>query len=221
MIMAGSWELINQNRVLTAILTRESVTSAWAMGFRNLQIPGTYTFLSGMPFDHARNTACLKLLELGWEWLFFLDDDVIPPPDVIYKLMAHKKPIVSGLYFRRCLPLVPVMLRENAEKTKVEWVTQFTYGDVLEVDLVGSGCMLIHRSVLEKLPPLSNRCRWFEWRCDRTDLSDLDKTSEDFTFCKHARAHGFKIYVDTSIQCRHIGYGDSNPTGYKPLELKT
>jgi hypothetical protein len=39
MIMAGSWELINQNRVLTAILTRESVTSTWAMGFRNLQIP--------------------------------------------------------------------------------------------------------------------------------------------------------------------------------------
>lgn len=217
--MAGSWELLNQNRVLTVTLTRELVSTAWAMSFRNLQIPGTYTFLSGMPFDHARNTGCQKLLELGWEWLFFLDDDVICPPDTIYRLMAHNKPLVSGLYYRRASPIVPCMLREG--KDSVKWITEFTVGELLEVDLVGAGCLLIHKSVLTSLPPLNPNCRWFEWRCDREDLPQLEKTSEDFTFCKHARRNGYKFYVDTSIQCRHVGLGESNIGGvYRPAELK-
>jgi GT2 family glycosyltransferase len=171
-----------------------------------------------MPYDHARNTGCLKLLELGWEWLFFLDDDVIPPPDAIIKLMSHKKPIVSGLYYRRYEPLAPVMLRDS--ENGPQWIQEFNAPDLLEVDYVGAGCLLIHRDVIKQLPPLSNRCQWFEWRCDRTDLPHLEKTSEDFTFCKHARNHGFKIYVDTSVQCRHAGLGQREIGGFKPLEIR-
>jgi len=217
--MAGSWELIKLNRVLCCILTRESVTTTWALGFKNLQIPGTFCTLSGMPFDHARNTGCQKLLELDWEWLFFLDDDVICPPDTIHRLISHQQPIVSGVYNRRNLPLVPVMLRWN--KDKFEWVSEYEKDKLIEVDLVGAGCLLIHRSVVESMQPLSNRCRWFEWRCDRTDLEAVEKTSEDFTFCTHAKKHGFKIMVDTSIHCRHIGYAESRCDGtFVPLEQK-
>ena len=66
--MPGSWEILNQEinnpRVLVVTLTRELVTTTWAMAFRNLIIPnGTFTFVSGMPFDHARNSGCQKLLE--------------------------------------------------------------------------------------------------------------------------------------------------------------
>ena len=68
--MAGSWEIIQNQQVLVVILTREITSVAWALGFRALQIPGSYTCLSGMPFDHARNVGCQKLLELGWEWCF-------------------------------------------------------------------------------------------------------------------------------------------------------
>ena len=93
--------------------------------------------------------------------------------------------------------------------------------EAFEVDYVGAGCLLIHRDVLNSLQPLSPRCRWFEWRCDRTDLPHLERTSEDFTFCKHARNHGYKIYVDTGIQCRHAGFGESGIGGtFKPLEIK-
>lgn len=216
--MAGSWELINQQRVLVVVLTREITSTAWAFGFRNLQIPGTFTGLVGMPFDHARNTGCQKLLELGWEWVFFLDDDTIPPPDAIIKLMSHKLPIVSGVYYRRSNPICPVMLKET-QKGRM-WITEFNVPDMLEVDFVGSGCLLIHRDVLTSLPPLSPKCHWFEWRVDRKDLPEKDRMSEDFTFCQHARNHGYKIYVDTTVQCRHIGLGESRVGGYfVPAEL--
>ena len=221
--MPGSWEILNQEinnpRVLVVTLTREIVTTTWAMAFKQLMIPnGTYTFVTGMPFDHARNSGCQKLLELGWEYLFFLDDDVICPPDTIMRLISHRLPIVSGLYYRRMMPLVPCMLRHSEQGP--QWITNYPENAVIEVDLVGSGCLLISRQVIESLPPLSNRCRWFQWQCDRTDLHPLEKTSEDFTFMTHAKNHGFKIHVDTSIQCRHLGLAETSREGIKPLELK-
>lgn len=222
--MPGSWEQINaqpvnQNRVLGCVLTRETVTTAWAFSLRNMYLPnGAWTALSGMPFDMARNTGCLKLLELGWEWLFFLDDDVIAPPDTIVRLINHNKPIISGLYYRRYAPLAPVMLKDT--QNGPTWIVEYPANSLIEADFVGAGCLLIHRDVLKSLSPLSNRCHWFEWRCDRTDLGHLEKTSEDFTFCKHAKNHGYKIFVDTSIQCVHAGLSSSSIDGFKPLEIK-
>lgn len=211
--MAGSWEIVNQNQVLAVILTREIVTTAWSIGFRNLQIPGIYTFLTGMPFDHARNTGCIKTLELDTQWLFFLDDDVVPPHDAILRLLAHKKPIVSGLYYRRCPPIYPVMLKEIPGAR--QWITEFKVPDLLEVDYVGSGCLLIHRDVLNTISK-----PWFEWKVDREDLPPHQRMSEDFSFCQKAREHGFKIYVDTSVQCRHLGVGESRIEGqFVPGEL--
>lgn len=211
--MPGAWELLDQQRVLVAILTREFTTAAWSFGFKQLQIPGTYTGLSGMPYDHARNTGCQKLLELGWEYLFFLDDDTIPPPDAILRLMAHRQPIVSGVYYRRNPPIVPVMLKETP--TGRNWITEFKSPDLMEVDYVGAGCLLIHRDVLTKLAP-----PWFDWRVDRYDLPDTARMSEDFRFCQYARENGYKILVDTSVQCRHVGLGESRPGGvFVPAEL--
>jgi len=217
--MAGSWEIIKQNRVLTCILTREMVTTKWASNFRNLQIPGTFAFFSGMPFDHARNTACNRLLDLDWEWLFFLDDDMILPHDAIFKLMNHKLPIVSGLYYRRNLPLYPVMLKEQEDGVP-KWITEYRQNELVEVDMVGSGCMLIHRDLLLATPPISEKCRWFEWRCDRPDLDPKERVSEDFAFCKHIKKTlGVKIYVDTSVKCLHVGLSESGENIYQPAVI--
>jgi len=171
-----------------------------------------------MPFDHARNVGCMKLLELGWEWLFFLDDDTIPPPDAIIRLMNHKLPIVSGLYYRRNNPIVPVMLKNVPEGRK--WITEFQAPSLVEVDYVGSGCLLIHRDVLTSLPALSEYRRWFDWRVDRIDLPEKERMSEDFVFMDNARKHGYKIYVDTGVQCKHCGLSQSViPGKIEPLEI--
>jgi hypothetical protein len=196
---------------------------AWAVGFRNLVIPGSFTCLSGMPFGHARNTGCLKLLELGWDWLFFLDSDVILPHDAIPRLMAHRKPIVSGLYYRRNNPICPVMLRNNPEGGRT-WITEYKIPDLMEVDFVGSGCLLIHRDVIMAMKPVvgnTNCNRWFEWKVDREDLDPKERMSEDFSFCERARKElAVKIFVDTSVQCKHVGFSESKlPGQLTPLEL--
>jgi len=194
--MAGAWEIPGPG-VLVGILTREFVHPQWATAYRNLQLPpnSIIPWYTGMPFDHARNNACQDMLNGGYGWVFFLDDDTVPPPDAVLRLQAHNLDIVSGLYYRRHQGLQPCMQGVNGG-----WITDVPFGKLLEVGTVGAGCMLIRRNVFEKM-----KKPWFEWLCDREDLPENVRWSEDFNFCVKARAAGFKVIVDTTIQCKHLG----------------
>lgn len=214
--MAGAWEIRAANQVLCAILHVETTTIAWAFGLRNLIIPGRVEGLTGMPFDMSRNQACQAALANGFEFLFFLDSDVIPPHDAILRLMAHRQPIMSGLYCRRSPPAaVPVMIRNG------QWVTEYQPGTVVEVDVVGAGCLLIHRSVLESLPPQRPGYHWFDWKVNLKGLGiypEEECMSEDFSFCLHARKKGFRILVDTSVVCRHVGFAEAQYASFQPMQ---
>lgn len=213
--MPGAWEQTPPQVLVAVLAGRDAVATKWAIHYRSMQLPPSSDihFLSGMPFDHARNTACDSALKLGFQWLFFLDDDVLIPPDTIPKLVSRGKDIISGLYYRRVPPIMPVALIDT--RPKPTFIGSFNAGDVFEVDLVGAGCLLIHRRVLESM-----KWPWFEWRLDRFDLPEDKKCSEDFAFCRDAKAKGHKIWLDTSVQCQHVGYGRSAIGGeYAPLTL--
>jgi hypothetical protein len=214
--MPGAWE-ISQNKVLLAFLHTDLVSVPWALGFRNI-LPYDMPILplAGMPYDMARNTACKAMLENNFEYLFFLDSDVVPPRDAIFRLMAHRKPFISGLYFRRSPPhAVPVMIKGPS------WWVDYPRGALVEADLVGAGCLLIHRSFLESVPHQRPEIgkTYFDWRVDMQGLQlppDLPPLSEDFTLCVHAKRHGIPTLVDTSIVCRHIGLAEASDGSFVP-----
>jgi hypothetical protein len=212
--VSGAWEIRQHTSVLTAILHTDVCTIPWAIGFKNLHLPGPVILLAGMPYDHARNSACQRLLQSDCQYLFFLDSDVVPPPDAVLRLLSHKLPIVSGMYCRRSPPAaVPVMLNGG------QWVTKFPPNALMEVELVGAGCLLIHRSVLERVPPQrpGNPPKWFDWRVDMNGVEGMGPyLSEDFTFNVHVRNHGYKVIVDTGIQCKHIGLGQATYGQFEP-----
>lgn len=211
---SGSWEWKHSNQVVCAILHVEHTSIAWAFGLRKLQIPGPVMGVCGMPFDHARDTACHHALAMGYDYLFFLDSDVIPPPDAVYRLMAHNLPIVSGVYHRRSTPHgIPVMLKGG------QWITHYPQNALIEVDLVGAGCLLLRRDLLEALVanPLNgpDGHTFFEWRVHKGHmLPKGEALSEDFAMNLHVRRMGYKVMVDTSIQCRHVGLAEA---GYGSL----
>ncbi len=212
--MPGYWEI--QPTVLVCTLHTDVTTMAWAYGLRNLIVPGQVFGLAGMPFDMARNVACQQALQAGADYLFFLDSDVIPPKDTILRLMKHDLPIVSGIYCRRSPPhAVPVMIRNG------QWVTEYPANSLIEVDYVGAGCLLIRRDVLEHFPPIDDKRgkRWFDWRVDMAGLLPQGEAlSEDFSFCLAAKRCGLKVIVDTGIQCRHVGFGQSTFGSFVPLD---
>ena len=189
--------------VLVATLTRGIVPSQWAIAYRSFRLPsgsGT-TWIEGLPFDHARNVAVRCALEHEFDELLFLDDDVIVPPDAYERLHSAQKDIIGALYWTRHAPIQPVMLGPGDIN-----------GDLLRVDRVGTGCLLIQTRIFKTLPE-----PWFEWRLDRTDLPEEQRVSEDWYFCDHAQDHGFEIWCDTGCECEHAGYGKSKGGRFEPL----
>lgn len=217
--MAGCWEVASNHRVVGAILHTDMTTMAWSMGFRNLIFPGEFLPVAGMPFDMARNVACMKALEVGATHLFFLDSDVIVPRDGVMRLLARNVPVISGMYCRRSPPAsVPVMMKPVGH-----WITQLppAHQPVIEVDVVGAGCLLIHRDVLTNLPPQREGHHWFDWRVDLPQLAQqgFPPLSEDFTFCMAVKEKlGIPILVDTSIACKHVGLAQSTYGKFEPCD---
>lgn len=219
--MPGAWELKDQYKVFMYSIHVDTTTIAWAVGFKNLIIPGTYQFYAGMPYDHARNTAVQQFLASPCEWLFSLDTDVIPPPNAILRLLSHGKPFISGVYHRRSPPHgLPVMIKGGG------FMTAYPPNSLIEVDYVGAGCLLIHRSVLERLPPHPGReeKRWFDWRVDLQNKANPppreECLSEDFVLCRRVKRElGIPVLVDTGCVCKHVGHAEFMYNNTKPLEL--
>jgi hypothetical protein len=71
---------------------------------------------------------------------------------------------------------------------------------LLEVDATGAACLLVHRTVFEKIateyaPPLT-------WFAESVAFGQV--WSEDITFCVRARAAGFQTVVDCDVKLGHI-----------------
>ena len=212
----GYWEHQNRVRILAYTLHTDVTTVAWALALKALQLPGDFLPLAGMPFDHARNTACMTMLQQGYTHLFSLDSDVAPPPDAILKLLATGKPFVSGMYCRRSPPHgVPVAQKDG------RWLTNFKPGSLVEVDVVGAGCLLISRELLAKCPPQRPGHHWFDWRVNYQGTNVVPPEtclSEDFSLCRHLKkTMGVSTWLHTGVVCKHVGFAEAGYGSLLPL----
>lgn len=158
----------------------------------------------------GRNKLRQFVLENNYDYFFSLEQDVIPPADIIERLLAREKKIISGCYFTvfpnyPSVRLVAFKHVPPANPAEPLWdvgpplgIMEVLPSRVLDVSVVGVGCLLIHSSVLEKV----------SFRYDSsTDASD------DMFFCYDARKAGYSIYLDSSQFCQH--YYDSWGTEYR------
>ncbi|MBI4145422.1 hypothetical protein HY493_04435 [Candidatus Woesearchaeota archaeon] len=146
----------------------------------------------------SRNMLRKKALDEGYDWFFSLEQDVIPQPDALRRLLKPGKEIVSGIYTknyilekdgkevgRKELPLVWVF---DGKVRQLE-MAELEPGRVIQAVLTGLGCILIHRTVLEKVE--------FRW-------DPGHKGFDDAFFCHDAQKAGFKLWADTGIRCQHL-----------------
>ncbi len=151
----------------------------------------------------SRNLVKEKALKEGYDYLFCLDQDTIPPKDIIERLLKHEKYITTGVYYGRFTKLNPMtnkyeqkvlpLIRVKSLKDPNLFVSVrqdvIESGNLIEIHSCGTGCILIHRNVLEKIK--------FRWKEDKPGVDDV-------FFCEDALNFGFKIYADTSIICEHL-----------------
>lgn len=167
------------------------------------------------------------------EWLYMIDSDMEHPPDSPIMLIKHKKPIVGGLYFHRGESHDPFVfveagtMKDEYGRDILQWRPLrdevFAFLDqhslpmrdgsiaidnplrdpLIECDAVATGNIVIHRSVLEKMP-----APHFEYR--------KFGTSEDLMFCYEAKRAGFPIYADLSVISGHYSM---IPTGQAQFRM--
>jgi hypothetical protein len=154
--------------------------------------------VQGYPVDRVRNQICRKFLESDAEFLLMIDDDIVPPLDVL-AMADHDLDVVGALCYAftpdRGVYSVAYRCDESARYFGVG--QEIEHRGLLEVDLVGSACMMIHRRVLEALAQ-----PYFRMVLDDrlTQISE----PEDFYFCRQAKATGFGVWWDTDKPCGHV-----------------
>lgn len=155
---------------------------------------------SGEKLATARNTIAQWAVDNDAKKLFFLDDDVLCPADVILRLDRlmddNDFDLIGGCYWSKTPHPQPLMWRGFMEAPYMDW----SVGEVVEVDWTGMGAMLINVESLQKIPQ-----PWFstEYRLFDEAIRNNRNLTEDIFFYSQAKKAGMKIWVDTAIQCEH------------------
>lgn len=180
-----SGEMVHADFMLSVL---HLVQHARVVDFRVSMVNAKFSIVA-----EARNLCVRAAIEARAEWLLFLDSDMVFPPDLIKRLMAHRQPIVAATYPRRMLPLGFIGNRLDG--------AAFSLADkgLVEAARLPTGCMLIHMSVFKKLKAPYFRCGYSE---------EAGKIlSEDFWFSERVREMGFQLWCDMDLarQIEHIG----------------
>jgi len=101
--------------------------------------------------DYNRTTVVKGFLDGGADYIFWLDDDTAPPNNAISRLLASGRDFIGGVYYLPAKPFNPIAYKRDHENGLYQYVYGYPEGALLQVDAIGFGCTLVHRSVYEKI----------------------------------------------------------------------
>lgn len=179
---------------------------------------------SGANISFARNEVVASFLRQPpekAEWLLWLDSDMVPPPDFMYRLLAASAitggKVIGGLcVMDKDEGPVPTLYQLAPPGADGVTIVQFDYepGTIAQVAATGSACVMIHRSVFEAMADAMPGVR-YPWYTEREVGGHW--VSEDIHFCLKAGELGFTQYVDCTTQ---VGHQKGKRTLW-PADIKT
>lgn len=170
---------------------------------------------SGTGIPESRNMVAKKLLESDCEWLFFVDADMGFAPDTLDRLMEvadpTERPIVGGLCFAykdqgfdslngiRSMPLPTIFdyVQHDDGVWRFTGRTHYPLNTVVPCAATGAACVVIHRSVFEKIREEHGET-WF----DRIPSPD-GLLGEDISFFMRSGALDIPCHVHTGVRTNH------------------
>lgn len=150
------------------------------------------------------------------DWLFWIDADMGFPPDVVDRLLAAADPVERPIVGALCFALKETTsdglggYRTEPRPTIFDWVDDgekigfqgrawYPVNEVVKCAGTGSACILIHRSVFEKIAAEHGPV-WYD-RIKNPSTGDL--IGEDLSFCVRAGLLGFPVHVHTGVRTTH------------------
>jgi hypothetical protein len=169
----------------------------------------------GLPVDAARNYLIQQALETDAEYLFFVGDDTVSPWNafkILHKTsQEHPDAAIVGVYY---IKLSDAMIMVN-DNNKI-YVPNVDPGQVFEAWQTGMDCMLIPMKILRKMyeeEPELPFC------CIAHGIEGLPFIGEDNFFVHRLRKHGFRLLVNTDVQCLHMDVTTGKYTAHPDIDL--
>lgn len=184
--------------------TRDTVYSHFSYSLGNLIKTTTLMGIEVHLFFDAstilinqRENLINRAIEVKSEWVLWLDSDMMFPPTTLLRLLAHNQDIVACNYMKRSYPFKSVAFMNTNDWES--WVPLQSEDELLTVEAIGMGCVLMRTSVFEKL----NR-PYFEYTYQP---KTKDWGGEDFTLFKKLNKveHQVKVDMNLSNEIYHIG----------------
>lgn len=149
-----------------------------------------------IPF--AREMLAGKALEFKADYLFMIDDDMMAPVDLFYRLAKHDVDIVAPLAFTRNPPHKVVMFATvegwdaavNRSYSINNTVYNYPRNRLVECDAVGFGAVLIKTEIFNKMA--------------KPYFMGSMGTGEDIHFCLQAKKLGYHVFMDTATKLGHL-----------------
>lgn len=151
--------------------------------------------------SNAQNYIREKVLVEGYDYWLSVESDLIPPKDILWRLLLHGKPVVGVIYYLGDWGSEkphPACLFEVDKKgnglngTRLvppNELNKYLNTGLRQIHGVGLGCTLIHKSILS---------RYKFWTDER-----FDNKHSDVYFFMNLHNDGIPIFVDTNITVPH------------------
>lgn len=144
----------------------------------------------------GRNLVIDAALKNDATHILFIDDDTIPPVDIVEKLARWDKDMVTGVYCMRNSPHYPIIFEDADEQGRC---LHYNMDDAKSEGLVklraaGLGACLIKTEVFRGM-----EAPWIR-------LGELDPENwcDDIGFFHRAYLAGFELYADLSVRSGHM-----------------
>lgn len=151
--------------------------------------------------DVVRNDLVRQAQVDGFTDILMMDtDQIYQDVDTIERLIAHNLPVVGAKVHRRYPPFDPVMLRGDISNFEAVPDIDITpdnkeFYKKVKVDATGCACILYDMAVFDDI-----KYPWFEL----TVGDHGNPIGEDVGFCAKLKERGVDIFVDCSIEVRHL-----------------
>jgi len=175
------------------------------------------TFPADKPISNNRNKIVRNFLSTDFDYLMMIDGDNIPPSNIL-ALADFEKDIIGGLCFAQRYDnkrpvYIPLILNRTKDEKTLEKYSEsqrkYRYTPVelngteglMEVDAIGTGCIIMSRKVLEE-PTMEYPFK------NLYDENGEKLIGLDLYFCRRAKELGYKVYCHTDYPIGH--WSDQN-----------
>jgi hypothetical protein len=208
-------------RVLIAITTGEGVPFEVMESIYGMTIPEGVTtdlkIIRSYSVSKGRNELVHHAMNNRYDYIFFVDSDVILPKDSLEKLYNAKKLVINGTYPRKEAdtitnqnPWTTLYRHDPSLMQRINfgpyWLSnnELPKDGIIPVDAAGLGCTLIHMSVFTQY--MKDVEDWFVFAKEDCVIENGPYClGEDLFFYRECLRHGVQPFAHGAIRCGHLG----------------